>query len=72
MGLLNAPVSGWCSKVWLSGIFAYINKTDVTQLRLRFQKDDNDDSRADFLKFHSGNASTISNCPQLIIEYYVP
>jgi hypothetical protein len=32
-----------------------INKTGTTQFRLRFQKDDNDDLAADYLKFYSGN-----------------
>ncbi len=68
----NAPVNGWYSKVWNANIFSYINKTGVTQFRLRFQKDDNDDLGADYLAFLSGNAGTVSYRPTLIIEYYVP
>ncbi len=68
----NAPVNGWYSKVWNANIFSYINKTGVTQFRLRFQKDDNDDLGADYLAFLSGNAATISARPTLVIEYYVP
>ena len=43
----------------------------VTQLRLRFQLDDNNNSKANHLKLFSGNASAASR-PQLIIEYYLP
>jgi len=68
----NTPSSGWYSKIWTSGILTYINTTGRTQFRLRFNKDDNDDSSADYLKFHSGEAITSSNRPQLIVEYYLP
>lgn len=50
----------------------YIHLIGFTQFRLRFQKDDNDDMGADYLKFYSGNAGTASYRPQLIVEYYVP
>ncbi len=68
----NAPANGWYSKTWTSGIFAYINKAGLTQFRLRFATDDNNDSGADFLAFYSGNASAAANRPRLIVEYYVP
>ncbi len=68
----NTPSGGWYSKVWTSGIFPYINKVGATQIRLRFQTDDNDDLGADFLRFYSGNASAVSDRPLLIVEYYVP
>jgi hypothetical protein len=41
------------------------------QLRLRFQKDDNNDFGADFLRFYSGNSSIPNTQPVLIIEYYI-
>jgi beta-glucanase (GH16 family) len=63
--------SGWYVKTWTSGIFDYINKGGVTQFRLRFAKDDNNDLGADYLKIYSGNAGA-ANRPQLIVEYYVP
>ncbi|MEJ5241226.1 MAG: DUF2341 domain-containing protein [Anaerolineales bacterium] len=44
----------------------------VTQIRLRFSLDDNDDAVANFLNLFSGNATVIANRPQLIIECYVP
>lgn len=48
-----------------------INKAGLTQFRLSFAKDDNDDRGSDYVKFFSGN-SISSNQPQLIIMYYVP
>jgi hypothetical protein len=67
----KTPVSGWYTKTWTSGIFTYVNKKGVTQFRLRFTKDDDNDAVADYLKFYSGNAATAYQ-PQLVIEYYVP
>jgi hypothetical protein len=72
MTIMNNPVNGWYSKAMAAANFTYINKTGVTQFRLRFGKDDNDDRGADYLKFYSGNYATASWRPQLIIRYYVP
>ncbi len=68
----NSPSNGWYSRIWKDAIFSYINLTGLTQFRLRFQKDDNDDSGADILRFYSGNAGAVSNRPRLIVEYVVP
>jgi hypothetical protein len=43
----------------------------VTQIRLSFKLDDNNNTIANYLKLYSGNAPAASR-PQLIIEYYVP
>jgi hypothetical protein len=50
---------------------AYINRVGPTQIRLRFKRDDNDNTVANYLSLFSGNAYTASR-PQLMIEYYVP
>jgi hypothetical protein len=70
--ITNTPVNNWYSVVFPSSAFSVINKTGVTQFRLRFQKDDNDNGIADTLKFYSGNYATTAARPTLIIEYYVP
>ena len=44
-----------------------VNKVGVTQFRLLFSKDDNDDLGADYVKFFSGNSA--SDLPQLIVTY---
>jgi hypothetical protein len=51
----NTPVSNWYSVNLLNTSFSFINKAGVTQLRLRFAKDDNNNKVADYLKFFSGN-----------------
>jgi hypothetical protein len=43
----------------------------VTQIRLRFKLDDNNNAVANYLSLYSGNAPAASR-PQLIVEYYVP
>ncbi|MEW5830809.1 MAG: clostripain-related cysteine peptidase [Chloroflexota bacterium] len=68
---LNSPVANWFSSVLNNIAFPYINKTGITQFRLRFKLDDNNDNGADYLKFFSGNALAAYR-PQLIIEYIVP
>jgi glucose/arabinose dehydrogenase len=67
-----APVNDWYSVVLNNAGREYINRTGTTQFRLRFVTDDNDNNTADFMNFFSGNTSTTSNGPQLIIQYYVP
>jgi hypothetical protein len=68
----NTPSSGWYSLTFNSSAFTYINLTGVTQFRLRFALDDNNDHGADYLKFFSGNYSNVSLRPLLVIEYYLP
>ena len=72
MAMPKTPVGGWYSKGMGSAYFGYINKAGITQFRLRFAKDDNDDMSADYLKFYSGNYATAAYRPILIIKYYVP
>jgi hypothetical protein len=53
----------------------YINKVSsysgLTQIRLRFKLDDNNNTTANYLSLYSGNAGSAYR-PQLVIEYYVP
>ncbi|NOH02327.1 MAG: hypothetical protein HND47_10415 [Chloroflexi bacterium] len=67
----GAAVDGWYSKKLGSANLAYINKQGVTQFRLRFKLDDNNDNGIDLLRIFSGNA-ILSNRPQLIITYFLP
>jgi hypothetical protein len=66
--------SGWYS-IDLTGGKNYINKLSssagLTQIRLRFKLDDNNNATANYLSLYSGNAGSSAR-PQLIIEYYVP
>jgi hypothetical protein len=68
----NDPVSGWYWATLDSRAFPYINLTDVTQLRLGFQLDDNDDLGDDYVRFYSGDYEAQRDRPHLLIDYYVP
>ncbi|GIK11133.1 MAG: hypothetical protein JETCAE02_06470 [Anaerolineaceae bacterium] len=69
-----ALVGGWYS-INLTGAKAFINKLasngGLTQIRLRFKLDDNNNAVANYLSLFSGNAPLASR-PQLIVEYYIP
>ncbi len=73
MTIPNTPSNGWYSKSLSSTYFGYINLTGITQLRLRFAKDDNNNLAANYLKFYSGDyVTTPGYRPKLIIKYTVP
>ena len=68
------PASNWYT-VNLTGANPYINKlstnSGITQIRLRFKLDDNNDAIANYLSLYSGDAPA-ANRPQLLITYYIP
>ena len=69
----NAPSSGWYTGTLSASSFGYINLTGITQFRLRFAKDDNNNLAADDLKFYSGNyAANPAYRPRLVIKYTAP
>jgi hypothetical protein len=71
--ILNSPdPDNWYSARLLAAANRYINPTGMTQLRLRFSTDDNNDNGADILRFFSGNVAVLSVRPVLMISYYVP
>lgn len=73
VGTISSPSSGvWYSSILDSTAFRYINLTGITQFRLAFQIDDNDDQGADTIQFYSGNYSNLAYRPQLQILYYLP
>ncbi len=49
-----------------------INKLGLTQMRLYFKLDDDNDLVADYLSFYSGNTTTSAYRPTLEIVYYLP
>lgn len=67
----NNPVNNWFTRSLNASNLIYINKTGVTQFRLRFTLDDNNDLGVDFLRIFSGNAAS-ANRPKLIIQYFLP
>jgi hypothetical protein len=66
----ETPVNGWYSVTLNDAGKNSLNLGGVTQFRLSFSKDDDNNLKADFMKFLSGNAAT--GKPQLIITYTVP
>lgn len=68
----NNPVSGWYWAMLDNRAFPYINLFGVTQIRLGFQLDDNDDQGEDTIRFYSGDYPEQADRPHLQIEYYVP
>jgi hypothetical protein len=74
-GPFNAAlVGGWYS-INLAGAGPFVNKLTtnygLTQIRLRFKLDDNNNAVANILSLYSGNAPAGSQ-PQLVVTYYVP
>jgi serine protease len=67
--ITDAPVDDWYSSRLTSAAYTYLNLTGVTQFRLRFQLDDNNNSSADHIKFFSGDSAYK---PTLIITYILP
>jgi plastocyanin len=64
------PANGWYTDTLTAAGLGKVNKLGLTQLRLYFATDDNNNHRADYMKFFSGN-NTI-NKPVLVITYTVP
>jgi hypothetical protein len=68
----NNPIDGWYWSTLDSSTFRYVSLNGNTQIRLRFQLDDNDDLGDDYLKFYSGDYSTVAGRPELQVVYYIP
>lgn len=70
--LSNPTVNGdWASGFFNSAGQAAVNKIGRTQLKVRFNLDDNDDVSNDYMGFSAGEATTTSR-PVLIITYTLP
>ncbi len=65
------PLS-WYGATLADANLVRINKIGLTQFRVRFTKDDDDDMKADYAKFFSGNAASSANWPTLVVTYYLP
>ena len=63
----SGAVSNWHTASLSNINLGLVNKSGVTQFRLLFSKDDNDDMGADYVKLFSGNSAT--DQPQLIVTY---
>ena len=68
----STPVGGWYSTTLNTTGLTKINRAGLTQFRLYFASDDNNDFSANFMRFVSGNGATASLHPTLVITYIVP
>jgi len=70
-GQFNPTASGgrWRS-AYLSSSAPFISLGGVTQFRVYFTRDDNDDISADYIRFFTGEAG--SKAPQLFVYYFIP
>jgi hypothetical protein len=69
-GTFLGPVNAWYNATLTATGRTYLNRTGLTQFRLRFATDDNNNNAADFIRFNSGNAP--ANQPELTITYILP
>jgi hypothetical protein len=46
-----------------------LNRTGLTQVRIFFLLDDNDNNNADYIGYDAGNAADPASRPQLIVTY---
>lgn len=70
--LSNPLANGdWASGFFNSAGLSAINLTGRTQVKVRFNLDDNDDLSNDYMGFHSGEATSTSR-PLLVVTYTVP
>ncbi|MFN7960123.1 MAG: S8 family serine peptidase [Thermoanaerobaculia bacterium] len=68
--LSNAAANGSASTGSLNAAgLAAINKTGLTQLRIYFSLDDNDDLGNDYIGYFSGENATAANRPTLTVTY---
>ena len=75
VGAFNAtPVGGWYSDTLNAAGRSKVNRTGLTQFRLYFANDDNNNFAANLMKFMSGNGSGASAAlrPVLEIKYSLP
>ena len=73
IGLIrNNPIQDWYWAILDPAAYPFVNLTGVTEFRLRFQIDDNNDRTNNQAAFYSGNYSQTSSRPILQVDYYVP
>jgi hypothetical protein len=68
---LSDPASDgdWSEGILNASGLAAVNRSGLTQVRLYFSLDDDDDGIADYVAFRSGNDGDMANRPQLIVVY---
>jgi choice-of-anchor B domain-containing protein len=68
--LSNATSNGaWSEGVLSTAGADAISKTGTTQFRVYFDRDDNDNKRADYIGYYPGDNANAANRPQLVVTY---
>jgi hypothetical protein len=67
----NTPIANWYWTLLDSRAFPYINLNGVTQLRLRFEIEDDDNMSNNLLAVYSGDYNMLRDRPRLVVEYYL-
>ena len=68
--LTNAASNGsWSEGVLTAAGVLGVNKTGTTQFRVSFERDDNDNARADYVGYYAADNSNAANRPQLVVTY---
>jgi hypothetical protein len=71
-----SPVRGSYTLTLPAAAFPFLNASSsdggLTQLRLRFNLDDNNNGVANFISLFSGNSGNVSYQPALLVTYYLP
>ncbi len=70
--LSKTPVGSVYDGIFNATAFPFINKTGMTQLRLGFMVNNNNNGVADYMAFYSGDATTLAFQPVLQVTYYIP
>ena len=68
----NTSFKDWYGTILDSRAYPIINLNGLTQIRLGFQLDDNNDNGDNYIRFYSGDAVDLKNRPHLQIQYYLP
>ena len=68
----KVPTGNLYNATLLPAAFPFINPLGLTQLRLAFTLDDNNDSGTDLISFFSGDTITTTSRPYLEIIYHLP
>ncbi len=68
--ITNNPMNNWYWTYLDGSAFEHINRNGITQIRLRFQLDDNNNMESDYIKFYSGDYNNLTDRPRMLVEYY--
>ena len=63
---------GWYQLVVPAADYSFVDVAGMTQFRLRFEMDDNNNHVADYDTFYAGDAASAANRPVLSVEYSLP